>query len=171
VLRFCAPEEDSNLMGPAVVDGFSGKMTRTKGQIEAEIRDAIVKFERDFMGCGPSDVRAFILRDMIVVRLRDELTPAEHQLAKNPDGAVIVKRMRENLMDQAREMLGKTIGDITGTEVLGLFTDIETTSGDRVLVFTLRSDLEMALNLSHPPERSTVSAERRRREGVTRKAG
>ncbi len=138
-------------------------MTRTKGQIEAEIRNAIIKFERDFMGRGPADVRAFILRDMVVVRLRDVLTPAEHQLAKNPEGAAIVKQMRDNLIDQAREMLGKTIGDITGTKVVGLFKDIETTSGDRVLVFTLGSDLEMALNHSRRPGRSTASAERRHR--------
>ena len=141
-------------------------MTRTKGQIEAEIRNTIIQFERDFMGRGPADVRAFILRDMIVVRLRDVLTPAEHKLAKNPEGAAIVKRMRENLIDQAREMLGKAIGNITGMEVLGLFTDIETNSGDRVLVFTLGADLETALNHSHRPARSKEAS-----RGVTRKAG
>jgi uncharacterized protein YbcI len=136
-------------------------MTRTKGQIEAEIRNTIIKFEMDFMGRGPSDVRAFILKDMIVVRLRDVLTPAEHQLAKNAEGAAIVKRMRENLMDQAREILGRTVSTIAGTEVLRLFTDIDTTSGDRVLVFTLDVDLEAALNNSNRPGRSTLSAERR----------
>ena len=140
-------------------------MTRTKGQTEAEIRNSIIKFEMDFMGRGPSDVRAFILKDMIVVRLRDVLTPAEHQLAKNPEGAAIVKRMRENLIAQARDTLGKAIGNITGTEVLGLFTDIETTSGDRVLVFTLGSDLEAAFNNSHRPGRPPLASDRRHRAG------
>lgn len=140
-------------------------MTRTKGQIEAEISNTIVKFEIDFMGRGPADVRAFILKDMIVVRLRDVLTPAEHQLAKNPEGAAIVKRMRENLMDQAREKLGKTIGKITGAEVVGLFTDIETMSGDRILVFTLGTDLEMALNHSKNSGRSAVNPYRRHHGG------
>ncbi len=140
-------------------------MTRTKGQTEAEIRNTIIKFEMDFMGRGPSDVRAFILKDMIVVRLRDVLTPAEHQLAKNPEGAAIVKRMRENLIGQARETLGKIIGKITGTQVLGLFTDIETTSGDRILVFTLGSDLEAALNNSHRLGRSPLATDRRHRAG------
>jgi len=140
-------------------------VTRTKGQTEAEIRNSIIKFEMDFMGRGPSDVRAFILKDMIVVRLRDVLTPAEHQLAKNPEGAAIVKRMRENLIAQARDTLGKAIGNITGTEVLGLFTDIETTSGDRVLVFTLGSDLEAAFNNSHRPGRPPLASDRRHRAG------
>jgi uncharacterized protein YbcI len=135
-------------------------MTRTRGQVEAEIRSAILKFEMDFMGRGPADVRAFILKDMIVVRLRDVLTPAEHQLAKNAEGAAIVKRMRENLIVQARERLGKTIGRITGTEIVGLFTDIDTTSGDRVLVFTLDADLESRLNNSHRSGRLTALAER-----------
>ena len=133
-------------------------MTRTKGQIEGEIRNCIIKFEMDFMGRGPSDVRAFILKDMIVVRLRDVLTPAEHQLAKNPEGAAIVKRMRENLIAQARDTLGKSVGKITGTEVVGLFTDIETTSGDRVLVFTLDVDLEEALSSPEGRGRAMLSA-------------
>jgi uncharacterized protein YbcI len=140
-------------------------VTRTKGQTEAEIRNSIIKFEMDFMGRGPSDVRAFILKDMIVVRLRDVLTPAEHQLAKNPEGAAIVKRMRENLIAQARDTLGKAIGNITGTEVVGLFTDIETTSGDRILVFTLGSDLEAAFNNSHRPGRPPLASDRRHRAG------
>jgi uncharacterized protein YbcI len=140
-------------------------VTRTKGQTEAEIRNSIIKFEMDFMGRGPSDVRAFILKDMIVVRLRDVLTPAEHQLAKNPEGAGIVKRMRENLIGQARETLGKIIGKITGTQVLGLFTDIETASGDRILVFTLGSDLEAALNNSHRSGRSPLASDTRHRAG------
>ncbi len=133
-------------------------MARTKGQLEAEIRNAILKFERDFMGHAPADVRAFILRDMIVVRLGDELTPAEHRLAKNPEGAVIVKQMRENLIAQARGPLGKIIARITGAEVVGFFTDVQTTSGDRVLVFTLDVDLEEALSSPEGRGRAMLSA-------------
>jgi uncharacterized protein YbcI len=43
---------------------------RTKGEIEGAVRNAMIKFEQEFMGRGPEDVRAFIVRDIIPVRLR-----------------------------------------------------------------------------------------------------
>lgn len=55
----------------------------TKGESKTAIRNAIIKFGQDFMGRGPTEVKAFILRDLVLVRLKDVLTPAERQLAKN----------------------------------------------------------------------------------------
>ncbi|MEC4679818.1 MAG: DUF2294 domain-containing protein, partial [Nitrospirota bacterium] len=113
----------------------------TKSEVETFIRNAIIKFEQEFMGRGPTDVKAFILRDMVLVRLKGVLTPAERQLAKNVEGVDMVKRMRQNLIAQGREKLCSQIAAITGTEVTGLFTDIETQIGERVMVFTLEHDL------------------------------
>lgn len=114
----------------------------TKSEAETFIRNAIIKFEQEFMGRGPTDVKAFILRDMVLVRLKGVLTPAERQLAKNVEGVDMVKRMRQNLIAQGREKLCSQIAAITGTEVTGLFTDIETQIGERVMVFTLEHDLD-----------------------------
>ncbi len=46
---------------------------KTKGQLEAEISQAIVKFERDYMGRGPEDVRTYLL-DVIIFSLKDPIT-------------------------------------------------------------------------------------------------
>src|SRR5213594_2908125 len=121
-----------------------GTNHRTRGEVEAAIRQAVIKFEQDFMGRGPTDVRAFIVRDAILVRLKGVLTQAERQLAKNADGIEMVKRMRQNLIAQGRENLCGEITNITGIKVTGLFTDIETQIGERIIVFTLDQDLESA---------------------------
>jgi len=117
---------------------------QTKGEMETAIRNAIIKFEQEFMGRGPTDVRAFILRDVILVRLKGVLTQAERQLANNADGVEMVKRMRQNLIAQGRENLCGEITNITGVKVTGLFTDIDTQIGERIIVFTLDQDLESA---------------------------
>ncbi len=114
----------------------------TKGEAETSIRNAIIKFEQEFMGRGPTDVKAYILRDIVLVRLKGVLTPAERQLAKNPDGIEMVKHMRQNLISQGREKLCSQISEITGVEVIGLFTDIDTQIGERMIVFTLAKDLD-----------------------------
>ncbi|HEX7768237.1 MAG TPA: DUF2294 domain-containing protein [Nitrospira sp.] len=114
----------------------------TKGEIESAIRNAIIKFEQEFMGRGPEDVRAYIVRDLVVVRLKGVLTPAERQLAKSAEGVDMVKRIRQTLIAQGREKLFEQVNDITGAKALGLFTDINAQIGEKILVFTVDRDLE-----------------------------
>src|SRR5215472_12592264 len=70
---------------------------RTKGEIEAAIRTAIIKFEQEFMGRGPDDVKAFIVRDLVLIRLKGVLTPAELLFFKQKTAYEMVKRLRQNL--------------------------------------------------------------------------
>ena len=118
---------------------------RTKGEIEAEISRAIVQFEIDYMGRGPKETRAHIVEDLVVVRLKGVLTPAEEQLTKSIDGKDLVKKMRATLIDKARPLLYQVVGDITGTKILDLHTDVSTESGERVFVFSLDSNLQKSL--------------------------
>ena len=117
----------------------------TRGEMESAIRNAIIKFEQEFMGRGPTDVRAFILRDTILIRLKGVLTLAERQLAKSDDGIRMVKQMRQNLISQGREQLFRQILEITGAETTALFTDIDARIEERIIVMTLDRDLESTL--------------------------
>jgi len=123
---------------------WSVKNGRTKGEVESAIRNAVIKFEQEFMGRGPEDVRAFIIKDLVLVRLKGVLTPAERQLAKTAEGIEMVRRLRQTLIAQGREKLGQQVDDITGAKTTGLFTDIDTQIGERIIVFTLDQDLESA---------------------------
>ena len=118
---------------------------KTKGEIEAEISRAIVQFEIDYMGRGPKETSAHIVEDLIVVRLKGVLTPAEEQLTQSIDGKELVKKMRSTLIDKARPLLYQVVGDITGAKILDLHTDISTESGERVFVFALDNNLQKSL--------------------------
>jgi uncharacterized protein YbcI len=118
---------------------------KTKGEIEAEISRAIVQFEIDYMGRGPKETRVHVVEDLVMVRLKGVLTPAEEQLTKSTDGKELVKKMRATLIDKARPLLYQVVGDITGTKILDLHTDISTESGERMFVFALDSNLEKNL--------------------------
>jgi len=116
-------------------------MPKTVGQVEAEISNALIQFEKDFMGRGPKETKAYIIEDMVLVRLKGVLTPAEQQLAKNAAGTDLIKQIRSNLLEQARELLSGTIEEITGLKVISLYTDISTKTGERVILFTLNENL------------------------------
>jgi uncharacterized protein YbcI len=126
-------------------------MRKTKGQIEAEISNALIQFEKEYMGRGPQETNAFILDDMVLVRLKGVLTPAEQQLVKNPQGTELIKRVRSNLLEQGRELLAKSIETITGLNVVSLHTDISTKTGERVIIFTLNENLEKSFRGNHMP--------------------
>ena len=110
--------------------------------MENEIRNAIIKFEQEFLGRGPDEVRAFVVRDLVVVRLKGVLTPAERQLAKTTEGVEMVKRLRQNLIAQGRDKICEQVSEITGAKILGLFTDIDVQLGERVFVFTVDRELQ-----------------------------
>lgn len=118
---------------------------KTKGEMEAQISEAMVKFEVEYMGRGPKEARTHIIEDMVLVRLRGVLTKAEEQLSKSADGVELIKKVRSTLIENAKAILFQVITDITGVKVLGLHTDISTLTGDRVIVFTIESDLEKTL--------------------------
>ena len=118
---------------------------KSKGEVEAEISEAMVKFEVEYMGRGPKEVRSFIVEDMILVRLKGVLTQAEQQLAKSSEGVDLIKMLRTTLIKNARPVLFQVIGDICGIQVLSLYTDISAARSERIIVFALESDLEKTL--------------------------
>jgi uncharacterized protein YbcI len=116
--------------------------SQTKGQLEAQIATAITQFEREHLGRGPHEVRAWIIQDLILVRLKRVLTPAEEKLARDPEGRRLVKEMRRQLIEGSRSLLDEMVLDLVGVEVISLHSDISVRTGERILVFTLAEDLE-----------------------------
>jgi uncharacterized protein YbcI len=119
---------------------MANETPRTKGQIEAEISEALIKFEKEYMGRGPDETKTYIIDDLIVIRLQRVLTPAEQQLAKadgDVKGRSLIKQVRTELLEKARPLLEAMVRDITGREVNSLHTDISTVSGERIIIFTL----------------------------------
>jgi uncharacterized protein YbcI len=97
------------------------------------------------MGRGPDETKTYIIDDMILVRLKGVLTPAEKQLAKadeNTKGRTLIKQVRIELIEKARMLLDTIVGDITGQKVKSLHTDISTVTGERVIIFVLETALE-----------------------------
>ena len=76
---------------------------KSKGQFEAEITEAIIRFEREFMGRGPTETHSYLLGDMLLVRLRGVMTPAEQQLAAGDAGGKgreLIKQVRSELLSE-----------------------------------------------------------------------
>jgi uncharacterized protein YbcI len=110
---------------------------KTKGELEAEFTKVIIGFEKEYLGRGPLDARTFLINDMVLVRLRGVLTPAEEKLVENKDGRILVKEARRQLFETSRPLISQFVKDILGTEIVDLYSDISTDSGERIIVLTV----------------------------------
>jgi uncharacterized protein YbcI len=114
----------------------------TKSELEAEISKAIVRFEKEYMGRGPLETRTYLMDDLVLVRLKGVLTPAEHKLVQAEErhrGRDLIKEARQKLLEHGRPCLEAVIKDILGIAVKSMHTDISTKTGERIIVFTLET--------------------------------
>jgi uncharacterized protein YbcI len=96
---------------------------RTQEEIEAAIGEVIGRFEQDYMGRGPNQIRTHLINDLLVVRLQGILTAAEQQLAKTIEvakGRDLLKHLRTHLIETARPVLETIVTEVTGVKVLSL---------------------------------------------------
>ena len=113
---------------------------KTQGEIEAAISAGISRFELEYMGRGPKDVRAYLMDDLLVVRLLGVLTAAEQRLVQQlaaEKGRDLLKQVRTHLIETARPVMEAMVQEITGVKVITLHHDISTVTGEKVVVFTL----------------------------------
>ena len=112
----------------------------TLGEIEAAVCEGVTRFEQEYMGRGPKDIRTHLIGDLLVVRLKGVLTAAEQQLVKSlpvEKGRDLLKQVRTHLVETARPIMEAMVQEVTGVKVLSLHHDISTATGEEILVFIL----------------------------------
>ena len=118
----------------------------TQGEMEAAVCEGISKFQLEYMGRGPKDIRCFLMNDLLLIRLQGVLTAAEQHLVQtqSPEkGRDLLKDVRTQLIEIARPALEKLIETITGAKVLSLHHDISVVTGEEVVLFTLAESPEV----------------------------
>src|SRR5689334_24743639 len=113
---------------------------KTQGEIEAAVCEGVARFEQDYMGRGPKDIRAHLIGDLLVVRLKGVLTAPEQQLVTSlpaEQGRDTLKQVRTHLIATARPVVERLVQEATGTTVVSLHHDIRTRTGAEVVLCAL----------------------------------
>ncbi|MCE9532890.1 MAG: DUF2294 domain-containing protein [Planctomycetes bacterium] len=136
-------------------------MEKSRTAIEIEISRVVTRFEKDCMGRGPLETRTYIVDDMVIVRLKGVLTPAEQQLAQAENGRsrYLLKQVRNELLIRSRPVLDVLIRDIVGIDVQSVHTDISTKTGERIIVFTLQDRPNFGRNGDGPTSDAHCAAD------------
>jgi uncharacterized protein YbcI len=106
------------------------------GELNAEVARAVVGIYRDVAGRGPTRARAFFRDDVLVVLLRDVLTPSEQNMVRagRTDGA---RASRDALQDIMRDQLIAAVELLTGCKVEVLLSSSQAESGLEAQIFLL----------------------------------
>lgn len=132
---------------------------RSQGEIEAAVCDGVSRFQQEFVGRGPRDIRAYLLGGLLVVQLQGVLTPAERQLIAprggggnghgdgngngngfdhdGGNGRALLKQVRAHMVATGRPRLEEVVEAATGVKLVSVHHDISTVTGEEVLVFSL----------------------------------
>ena len=110
---------------------------KSRGELEAEFTKAVVKFEKEYLGRGPVDAKTYLLDDVILVRLKGVLSPAESILSQNQEGRVLVREARRQLFETSKSIFEVHVKKILDRQLIGFYSDISTETGERVIVLTV----------------------------------
>ncbi len=138
----------------------NGGIRQTKGTIEADIANAVVRFQREQQGRGPTEVRATLLGDLILVRCTGIFTPTEAHLAATEQGRRLIISARQELRAINRAEIEQIIGQLAGATVLRSYGDINVAAEEQIEVFVLETDVEKRL-LRSDLDRLNIAAPRR----------
>jgi uncharacterized protein YbcI len=119
-----------------------GKKGMTKGQLEAKLSEAISKYEIEYIGRGPKQIRTHIIDDMLIVRVQGILSPSEQKLAENPQGIELFKQVRTLLFENGRGYLETLIREVIDVAIVSTHSDISTKTGEKIIIITVDKNLE-----------------------------
>ena len=117
----------------------------TKGSIEAEIAATVVRLQRKHQGRGASDVRAFLIGDLVLVRCTDIFTPGEVLLSGTIEGKKLIRQTREEMRAIVRDELEGAVAAIIGCKVLRSYCDMNVEAAELIEVYVLEQDIEKSL--------------------------
>ncbi len=101
---------------------------------------AITRFEREFRGRGPRQVRARLAGAELRVDLSGTMTAFERRCADVLDAAQghrVLSELNRQLIEAARPALEAVIRDLTGRAVVAIEYEIDTARDEETLVFLL----------------------------------
>jgi len=113
--------------------------------MEAEVANAVVRFQREQQGRGPTEVRAHLLGDLILVRSNGIFTPTESRLAVSEEGRRLIRSARQELRAISHLEIEEIIAGIVGAKILRSYFDIHVDEAEMVEIYVLEADIEKRL--------------------------
>ena len=111
------------------------------GALLRAIANAVVQIVREYTGRGPTQARASIRDDVVVVLMQETLLKAEHSLINDSKSRLVVK-MRRSFQQTMRVELSAAVERLTGRKVIAFMSDSHLEPDYSIEVFVLAPEAE-----------------------------
>jgi uncharacterized protein YbcI len=117
-------------------------MKKSIKEIECALNKVMEKFLREQVGEQAKEVTTQIVDDVILIKFKETLPPAERELATGPEGIRLIKQLKEKLLEKAKPLLEIIIAEMTGAKVVHMYSNIDLQTGQRIQIVTLDRELK-----------------------------
>jgi uncharacterized protein YbcI len=110
------------------------------GEAGSRLCEAVIRFEKETVGRGPEEVKAYLVDDMIVLRERGILTRAEKSLLGQGEGSggrELVRDFRRRLLEGHLASFENEVAEVLGRKVRAVFADLDIEREERLIVLVL----------------------------------
>jgi len=114
-------------------------------KMESAICESFIKFQRELIGKGPEETRAYVCRDIVIIRSKGVLTKEEKHVATTRKGRALVKQLRQELRETYIEKAEDMISQLTQCKVIESHGDVSIRTGEYIEVYILDCDLQKKL--------------------------
>jgi uncharacterized protein YbcI len=125
-------------------------LDQLRRRVEETIGNTLTKLMKQQVGRGPENMKVYLVDDMILLRLKNVLTPAEAQVAATPEGRRLVEQFRTSLLDAWGAMLWTLVTQTMGAQIVCIHSDLNTAADHLVIIIVL--DRKIAMVPDDTPE-------------------
>jgi len=119
-------------------------MTRTQGEVEAQIGSDLSKFYAELFSRGPKSIQVNMLPTAAVVVMQNNFNQAEKQMMLGGRHKNDLRNMRSGMIESNLVVLKSIIENATGVIVKCMHHDL--TSDEEAFIFSLQEKPEYRLN-------------------------
>jgi len=107
-------------------------------KLSSSLAETIARFEEEEMGVRPSRVTVVVEDDLVIVHLRDILSPSERALARTEAGQAMLQRFNTLLFNSGSSpSVMEQVAQVLKRQVVEVQTSLSSLSGSLVVVFSL----------------------------------
>jgi uncharacterized protein YbcI len=106
--------------------------------LSSGLAEAIAQFQEEEMGTRPAEVSVTVGEDLVMVHLKDVLTPSERSLARTEAGQAVLQRFNTLRFNAApSDKVQHEVAQTLNREVVEVLTNLSPLSGSLVVIYML----------------------------------
>ncbi len=110
-------------------------------EFENKISEVVIKFDTEIMGKSPEKIKTIINEDTIIIRQKGFLSASEIKLAQSTNGNELIKNFRTMIFEHETDNFRKLIETVVPADVINLHSDVDTRTGEKIILITLDKPL------------------------------